>query len=52
MSALDIILLLIIGCAVVGALLSVLSKRKRGGGCAGCSGCSGACNSCGVNTKK
>ena len=47
MSALDIILLIAIGCAVVAALRFTHKKKKSGGGCAGCSGCSGCSGSCG-----
>ena len=45
MSALDIVLLVIIACAVIGAVLYIIKKKKRGG-CIGCSGCDGCSKSC------
>lgn len=45
MSALDIILLVMICGAVIGAVLYII-KKKKSGGCIGCSGCSGCSKSC------
>lgn len=42
MSALDIVLLVIIGSAVFGALRYMIHTNKKGG----CVGCSGCCKSC------
>ena len=50
MSALDVILLVIILSAVVGALRYII-KRKKSGGCVGCSGCSGCSKSCQMNNR-
>lgn len=50
MSALDIILLIIIAVAVIGALRYII-KKKKSGGCVGCSGCSGCSKSCQMREK-
>lgn len=43
MTAADIVVLVLVGAALVAAVLfSIRSRKKRGGGCGcGCSGCSG-----------
>ena len=42
MGILDITLLVVIGVLVLGAVISMIRKKKSGGsGCGGCSGCDG-----------
>lgn len=53
MSAADIVVLVLVGAALVAAVLfSIRSRKKRGGGCGcGCSDCSG-CPSASEKNKK
>lgn len=53
MTAADIVVLVLVGAALVAAVLfSIRSRKKRGGGCGcGCSGCSG-CPSASEKNKK
>ena len=53
MSAADIVVLVLVGAALIAAVLfSIRSRKKRGGGCGcGCSDCSG-CPSASEKNKK
>ena len=45
MSSADIVILLAVACAVIGAVLSVRRNRKEGKGCCGdCTACRSTCN--------
>ncbi len=46
MNAADIVLILLIAAAVIGAVVHIVRRKRQGKGCGcGCAGCSGNCTS-------